>query len=267
MAFVDDAVPKRNGNYLTPAEYQILKESFERRLIADTKLSHSFLRVGIVVKWHMNQHSGDAWPGVKTIMKEARVGRATVYRALSYFEKMRHLDIERTPNRVNHYYPRPQEEQEAESHSYETSGQETPKTESRSYETGGCQSYETGGCQSYETRTFNEPSTEPLPYGSDEDIVPLEEGVKEEEKKAVAKEVRQESEEPPCSPDSSSSSLVSEGPNFPAPTWKGCYRFAREQFPGQSGEVFVGREFKRNAPVQWVWKSVMRSKGNRRRPR
>jgi hypothetical protein len=108
VAFIFDPTNKRNGNYLTPAEYQILKESFERRLIADTKLSHSFLRVGVVIKWYMNQHSGDAWPGVETIARLARVSGRTVYRAINYFEKAGHIEILRNMGRVNHYLPQPQ---------------------------------------------------------------------------------------------------------------------------------------------------------------
>jgi Helix-turn-helix domain len=76
--------------------------------MADTKLSHSFLRIGIVIKWHMNQNTGNAWPGVETIMRLARVSERTVNRAIKYFLKMGHMDVERRPGRVNHYFPQPE---------------------------------------------------------------------------------------------------------------------------------------------------------------
>jgi hypothetical protein len=104
---------KRNGNYLSPAEYQILKESFERRLMADTDLPFAYFRVAVAIKWHMNHSTGEAWPGIATIMREARVCRRTVYDAIKYFEKANHMEIWRRPGRVNHYFPHAQTSAEA----------------------------------------------------------------------------------------------------------------------------------------------------------
>jgi hypothetical protein len=218
MASVSDATPERNGNYLTPAEYQILKESFERRLIADTKLSHSFLRVGIVIKWYMNQHSGDAWPGVQTIMKQARVSERTVNRAIKYFEQMSHMDVERRPGGVNHYFPRPILEAE----STDTAMTGVNETTTDKAMTGGTDKAMTGGTDKAMTpEPSTEPSIEPSPYGRDEDITAYEghEGNKEGKESAeVEREVEKEGESLDLSPDPFLSSKPQTVPPHPRPT-------------------------------------------------
>ena len=181
---------KRNGNYLTPAEYQILKESFERRLIADSKLSHSFLRVGIVIKWYMNQHSGDAWPGIQTIMREARVCRRTVYNAIKYFEKMGHVVVERKRGRVNHYFPAAMIVTGAEA----IAPHQSLGGSAEAIAPGSAEAIALGGVKALAPEPFTELPREPSPYGHDEGIMPMKERLKEEEGGRGSKEEAREAE-------------------------------------------------------------------------
>jgi hypothetical protein len=107
-----------------------------------------------------------------------------------------------------------------------------------------------------------EPSTEllrePSPYGCDEGITPMGERLKEEEGGREGQEVREE--EIALTPSDSPSSFAPESPGFPAPTWKACFRFAREDFPGEDGEKHVGGAWKRGDAVEDVWEKLTEAK-------
>jgi hypothetical protein len=99
----------KNGksNTLTPTEFQRLKESFQRRCVQDPDMSHACLRVGFAISWHMNSHTGEAWPGTNAIIKTARVGKNTVPRAIEYLVEKGHVVAEKARGKVTRYYPQP----------------------------------------------------------------------------------------------------------------------------------------------------------------
>jgi len=94
-------------NKLTPAEFQQLKESFQERLVQDPDMTPACLRVALVISWHMNKDTGEAWPGAAALTKRARVCTRTVRSAVKYIIEKGHVAVERAKGKVLLYHPQP----------------------------------------------------------------------------------------------------------------------------------------------------------------
>jgi hypothetical protein len=156
----------RNRNTMTGAEFQRLKESFQKRLMADPKMPARYFRVGIALSHHMNHETGEAWPGFKCLMMEARVSKMRVVRAIKYHEKCGHIIVTRHHRRPNIYSPQPILEHDLGTNEVIPKG-------AKSLGTSGVVSLGTngvvlGGTKRSGTPTSKEPLREPLMRFSDE---------------------------------------------------------------------------------------------------
>lgn len=71
----------------------------------DRSLHGSALRVAILIWQHINEKTGYAWPSIRYIVKELKLHRATVFRAIEDLESRGWLTRSRRAgkNGVNHY--------------------------------------------------------------------------------------------------------------------------------------------------------------------
>src|SRR5262249_31993907 len=98
-----------NRPNFTPALFQKYKESCQRRLVGDRNISGSHLKIGIMGTWFMNSSTAEAWPGEMLISKTTGASERTINRGIKYLERKGHYAVERTPGKVNRYYPQPED--------------------------------------------------------------------------------------------------------------------------------------------------------------
>ena len=57
----------------------ILREAWQRQLVADRTILVSDLKVAIAIGWHVNQKAGGwAWPGIRTLARLTGFAKSTV---------------------------------------------------------------------------------------------------------------------------------------------------------------------------------------------
>jgi DNA-binding MarR family transcriptional regulator len=92
-----------------PVPLEKLREQWQFQLIADQGLTGSDLRIALIISWHLNRETRDAFPGIARMAKLGGVHRATVIRATQRLETRGHLQITRPAQRgdraANRYRP------------------------------------------------------------------------------------------------------------------------------------------------------------------
>jgi hypothetical protein len=89
---------------------EILREQWQRQLMADPEIQLSYLKVAIAIGFHLNRNKGGwAWPGIKKIATIADVHPRTVIRATAWLSDRGHMRVVRTRNGkrnlANRYLP------------------------------------------------------------------------------------------------------------------------------------------------------------------
>jgi hypothetical protein len=91
----------------TGKSLEIVREQWQRQIMAAPGRQLAHLAVAMAISWHLNRNTGDAWPGFATLAKETGLGHRTVKRAVKWLEAGGHLRVvhSRGGNISNRYRP------------------------------------------------------------------------------------------------------------------------------------------------------------------
>ena len=83
---------------------------FPNAVFANPALSGPDLLVYATLLYHANANTGECFPSIATIKREARLGARSVYQSLEKLEREHLIERRTSPGHVNHYYltPAPQ---------------------------------------------------------------------------------------------------------------------------------------------------------------